>query len=127
MQLATVYQDPGLLLLATGADGERAGCVGLRAPLVQTKSDPVKITAEVRRLFVRPAFRRDRNGRQLVEALLVQARLAGVSRLVLNTLPQMQEAIGLYQSVGFVPCEPYVEEPLEGTLYFELDLETSKS
>lgn len=34
----------------------------------------------------------------------------------------MEQAISLYQSMGFKPCEPYVEEPLDGVLYFALDL-----
>ena len=35
--------------------------------------------------------------------------------------PAMHQA-GLYESTGYLPIEPYVEEPLEGTLYLGVEL-----
>ena len=53
--------------------------------------------------------------------LTEHASATGFRRLVLNTLPAMTDAIALYRSVGFVECEPYTEEPLDETLYFDLE------
>ena len=115
MQLATFYAEPGFLLLATDHGGERLGCVGLRA-----QADAR--VGEVRRLFVRPQARGRRLGHAIVNELLEHAQAAGFTRLVLNTLPAMVEAISLYESLGFQGCAPYTEEPLGGVLYYALDL-----
>lgn len=115
MQLDSIYCLPGGILVAADANGaERAGCVGLR-PLAQS-------TAEIRRMFVRPAFRGQGLGRRLVTVAIDYAKSQGTDRLVLNTLPQMAEAIRLYSSIGFVPIKSYLPEPTEGVLYFGLDL-----
>ena len=118
MQLDSVYVDPGFLLLAVGDDGQRLGCVGAR-PLPKT---PTGSRCEVRRLFVRDQGRGLGVGRALADQLVIQAQLAGFTKLVLNTLPEMTEAVGLYESMGFRECEPYVDEPLDGVLYFSFDL-----
>ncbi len=112
MQLESIYGHPGLLLLASTDDGERLGCVGLK----QLADQPE--VGEIRRLFVRPGGRKLGLGRQLVERLTTQAEANGLQRLVLNTVPAMTEAIALYGSLGFEPISPYVDEPLDDTLYF---------
>lgn len=117
VQLASVYTAPGFLLLAQGEGGERLGCVGLR-PL--PGSGP--LMGEIRRLFVRQEERGERRGHRLAEALMARARVAGFEQLVLNTLPEMTEAVRLYESLGFARIEPYVDEPLEETLYYGLHL-----
>ena len=116
VQLRSFYADPGLLLLARGADGDGApaGCVGLRA-LDAT-------TGEVRRLFVRPGRRSAGLGRRLVDRLAAEARDRGFRRLVLSTLPTMAHAGALYAGCGFAPVDPYVEEPTPGVRFYALDL-----
>lgn len=117
VQLATVYAAPGFLLLAQGDGGERLGCVGLRSLPGDTP-----LIGEIRRLFVRQEGRGERLGRRLADALVERAEAAGFEQLVLNTLPEMTEAIGLYESLGFARIEPYVDEPLKETLYYGLQL-----
>ena len=75
---------------------------------------------EVRRLFVNPDSRASGIGRALVAELIARSRGQGLDRLVLNTLPTMVQAAELYRSLGFVPCAPYVEDPTDGVLFFEL-------
>ena len=94
--------------------GEPAGCVPLR-PLGPG-------IAEVRRLFVAPEVRSTGLGRTLVIRLIDEARSRGFERLALNTLPTMTQAIGLYRDLGFTPVDPYVADPTDGILYFDLDL-----
>ena len=79
-------------------------------------------TAEIRRLFVRDEARGTGLGRRLAEQLVAHAQAADISRLVLNTLPAMTEAQALYVSMGFESCAPYVDEPLDGVLYYERTL-----
>jgi len=118
VELASVYESPGFLLLARDETGERLGCVGLRN-LGHLHGE---MTGEIRRLFVRADGRGRGLGRSLTERLIVDATGRGFDRLVLNTVPSMQEALELYTSLGFEPSEPYVDEPLEDTYYLALTL-----
>ena len=100
----------GRLLMAT-VDGEPAGCVGLR-PLDEKD-------CEMKRLFVRPAFRKLGVARLLVETLITEARSIGYSTMKLDTLPVLTAAIRLYESQGFVRCAAYYETPLSETVFME--------
>jgi ribosomal protein S18 acetylase RimI-like enzyme len=110
------YAPPaGTLLLARG-DEEALGCVGVRA------LDPA--TAEMKRLYVRPAGRGTGVGRSLAEAAIRFATCSGYERMRLDTLPQMERAQELYRELGFVPIEPYRYSAVPGTVYLELMLTT---
>lgn len=93
--LPGVFVPPaGRLLLAT-LDGQPAGCVGLKP------YDAV--TAEVNRLYVRPAFRGHNIGWQLIDKLISEARHSGYQRLVLDTHISMKKAHIIYEGFGFKP------------------------
>jgi GNAT superfamily N-acetyltransferase len=82
---------------------------------------------EMKRLFVRPAFRSHGLGRVLVEKIIDEARKLGYTHMRLDTLPGlMDKAITLYRSFGFVEIGPYCENPVEGAKFMELDLLTHK-
>jgi GNAT superfamily N-acetyltransferase len=116
VQLETIYTNPGVLLVVTDEAGERLGCVGLRS---LGEHDGV-LTGEVRRLYVRCVGRGAGLGRALMARLTEHALDAGFGRLVLNTIPTMSEAVSLYESLGYVPIEPYVDEPIAETMYLGL-------
>jgi ribosomal protein S18 acetylase RimI-like enzyme len=112
--LPGAYARPrGRLLLAWEGDAP-AGCGALR-PLAPD-------VAELKRMWVRPAFRGRGLGRRIAEALLDAARAEGYRVARLDTLPSMREAIALYRSLGFREIQPYYANPLPGPLYMELAL-----
>jgi len=57
-----------------------------------------------------------------MDRLITEARDRDFRRLVLTTLPTMAHAGALYASYGFAPADPYVDEPIEGVLFYSLDL-----
>ena len=109
--LPGAYAPPsGRLLLAFEGDVP-AGCVAIR-----------KIEegiCELKRLWVRPAFRGTALGRRLVVDVLREAREMGYGRVRLDTLPSMTAAQALYLSLGFLDIPPYNDHPIEGTRFME--------
>lgn len=79
-------------------------------------------TAELRRLYVRTPARGSGLGRMLAAAAVARARELGYAVLRLDTLPRMEAARRIYASLGFVPCDPYSDNPIPGVLFFELRL-----
>ena len=78
--------------------------------------------AEMKRLFVRPAARGTGLGRQLVEAIITEARRDGYQEMCLDTLPSMGDAQRLYQRLGFHDVPPYYDSPVACTRYMALAL-----
>jgi ribosomal protein S18 acetylase RimI-like enzyme len=104
----------GALLLAT-VDGEVAGCGALRPLLGCDYAN----ACEMKRLYVRPAFRRFGLGRLLAQALLDRGLQAGYSAMLLDTLDDMEAARGLYASLGFEEIPPYYFNPIPGAHYLK--------
>ncbi|RLV55610.1 GNAT family N-acetyltransferase [Aeromicrobium phragmitis] len=63
--------------------------------------------AEIKRMYVRPAFRGRGYSRRLLAELELTAGRAGVTRLVLETGLEQPEAITLYRSAGYDDVEPF--------------------
>lgn len=112
--LPAPYIPPRGSLLIAFLDGGVAGCVGMR-PIGEA-------IGEMKRLYVRPAYRRRGLGKHLVEAAIQSARHAGYRELRLDTLLAMTRAQGLYQRLGFVEIPPYNNNYLQGTRFYALEL-----
>jgi putative acetyltransferase len=112
------YVAPGGGLLLAWVDGALAGCGAFR-PLHD--SDYAN-ACEMKRLYVRRAFRRFGLGRQLAQALMDGATQAGYSSMLLDTLDEMEAARELYASLGFEEVAPYYFNPLPGSHYLKADL-----
>ncbi len=112
--LPGAYAPPdGRLLLAI--DGDRAaGCVAIRK-----LGDG---TCEMKRLYVKSAYRGQGLGRRLAEAVIAEARAIGYRKMRLDSLTSLEEAAGLYRSLGFVEIPPYRYNPLPDAVFMELSL-----
>ena len=106
------YAPPeGALLIAR--DGEKAaGCVALRR--LEDGS------GEMKRMYVRDAYRGSGLGRRLALAIIEEARTRKYGRVVLDTLPKLAPAIALYRDLGFRETGPYLASPTPGAICFEL-------
>ena len=112
------YAAPQGCLLLAFVDGDLAGCGGFR-PLGDVD---YANACEMKRLYVRRAFRRFGLGRLLTQALIDGAVQAGYSVMLLDTLDDMEAARGLYESLGFVEVPPYYFNPLPGAHYLKVEL-----
>jgi GNAT superfamily N-acetyltransferase len=120
-ELATlpgVYAPPkGRLLIAT-VDGVLAGCIALK-PVDDT-------TGELKRLYVRPEFRGQKIGPQLVAAFIAEARVAGYRRVVLDSHFSMAAAHTVYLAAGFRKVEAppgFPKELVPVVVFMEMTLD----
>ncbi|MBV6410285.1 MAG: GNAT family N-acetyltransferase [Burkholderiales bacterium] len=117
-ELATLpgaYAPPRGGVWLARVDGHDAGCVALRPLDAQA--------AELKRMYVRRAWRGRGLGRRLGETAIGFARAAGYRAVCLDTLAGMTEALALYRSLGFRPTRAYCHNPLPDTVWMELELD----
>jgi putative acetyltransferase len=112
------YAAPRGHLLLAQVDGAVAGCCALR-PL---DAADYPNASEMKRLYVRKAFRGFGLGRELAEAMLDQARRAGYACVLLDTLDDMESARALYTDLGFEEIPPYYHNPIAGSHYLKADI-----
>jgi ribosomal protein S18 acetylase RimI-like enzyme len=109
------YAPPDGRLFLAYAGENLAGCIAMR------KIDDG--ICEMKRLFVRDAFRGRRIGNELIQKIIEEGLDAGYSKMRLDTYPaKMGKAVDLYRSYGFREIAPYYSNPYEGVLFMELDL-----
>ena len=117
-QLPGDYAEPRGALLIAEVEGAVAGCCALRP---QDTADYPN-ASEMKRLFVRKAFRGFGLGRELAEAMLDRARQAGYACVLLDTLDDMESARALYTDLGFEEIPPYYHNPIAGAHYLKVDI-----
>jgi len=116
--LAHCYAEPNGLLLLAYVDDALAGCGAFRPC---PESDYAN-ACEMKRLYVRPSFRRYGLGRILAQTLIERATQAGYSTILLDTLDDMEAARELYTSLGFEEIPPYYYNPIPGAHYLKASL-----
>jgi GNAT superfamily N-acetyltransferase len=110
------YSPPSGRLAVAYVDGEPAGCVALR------RIDDQR--CEAKRLYVQSRFRGQGIGRTLLKWVIAEARAAGYREMLGDTMPVMQNALAMYERMGFERTEPYSGEPTPGAIYIRLSLES---
>ncbi len=113
-ELPGEYTLPRGRILLAEEEGKMAGCVALR--------DLGGGACEMKRLYVRPGFRRRGAGRALAAEIVRIAKHEGYEKIRLDTLSSMKTAVMLYKSMGFREIEPYRFNPISGAVYLELNL-----
>jgi putative acetyltransferase len=108
------YARPGGVVLIARDGNEAAGAIAYRM------AEPG--VCEMKRLYLRPAFRGRGLGRELANELIEHARSQGYRTMLLDTLASMSSARALYRDLGFAPVAPYYDNPLPGVMYMGLEL-----
>ena len=114
LHLEEKYAPPKGQIYLVFVDGELAGCVGMKP------SDDSH--AELKRLYVRPAFRGRNLGETLTRRIMDDAQKAGYRYLRLDTLPGLKSALKLYRRLGFREIDPYYDCLVPGTIFMEIEL-----
>ncbi len=110
------YAAPGAVFIAYW-NGEPAGCIALLAPGDNT-------SCEMKRLYVRPAYRQHGIGRQLVERVLLEGKERNFASMKLDTLQRLQPAIHLYRQYGFNDITAQYQDPARDVVYMEKTFNT---
>ena len=108
------YGPPGGRLYLAYVDSQAAGCIGMR------KLD--EENCEMKRLYVKPEFRRNGLGKILVDKIISDAKEEGYQHILLDTLPFLESALKMYKAYGFyeIPC--YNDSPMDTSIFLKLDL-----
>ena len=104
----------GDLMLAYWED-DVAGCIALS----KMKEGAA---CEMKRLYVRPVFRKNKIGRILIEELLTSAKERNYEKMRLDTFLKLEAAIHLYNKFGFKNISAYYNNPLPNVVYMEKEL-----
>ena len=106
------YGPPSGDLMLAYWDDEVAGCIAL----MKMKESGA---CEMKRLYVKPSFRKNKIGRLLIEDLLNSAKERDYKIMRLDTFLKLQAAVHLYQQFGFKNISAYYNNPLPGVVYME--------
>lgn len=108
------YGRPAGRLYLLRYQGQAAGTVALR------KIDETH--CELKRLYIRPAFRGHGFAEYLVHTVLQDAIHEGYQHMLLDTFPFLTGAIMLYRKLGFYEVPSYNGSPMEDLIYMARDL-----
>lgn len=113
------YAPPDGRLYIAMADGKPAGCIAMR------KLDDER--CELKRMYVRPEFRGHHIARTMAQRILSDAAEIGYQRVMLDTEPCLENAIRLYESLGFSRVARYNNSPFDSTIFMQYELQKKKN
>jgi len=113
--LEKLYGYPWGRLYIAYCDGKVCGSIGIKR-----MNDA---ECELKRLYVKPEFRKQGIGNILVDKVIAEAKEIGYKAMFLDTLPFLKTAIKIYRQKGFVEIESYNGTPMEGLVYLKLELQ----
>ena len=109
-----MYNSPNGAFIYVLIDGNVAGGVGVRK-----LTDG---TCEMKRLFVYDTCRGYQLGQYLCQKLIAISKDLGYSKMRLDTLPRLKNAVQLYKYLGFYEISNYNNNPDERVRYMEIVL-----
>ena len=112
--LTKKYGLPHGRLYIAWCDDRPAGCIGLRRLDGET--------CELKRLYVRPAYRGQGIAGQMMQRILADARAIGYTAMQLDTEPFLRSALRMYRGLGFYEIPRYNDSPLDTTIFLRLEL-----
>jgi GNAT superfamily N-acetyltransferase len=104
MEKLDIFLPPYGRLLLAYEDARGAGLACMR----RIRPD----VGEIKRMYVRPEFRRRGIGRALLDALIEEACQIGYASIRLDSTRFMKAAHALYRAAGFREIEPYMESEI---------------
>lgn len=114
-ELKKMYASPKGMILLCGMQGRYVACVAVRPNVTDI--------AELKRMYVRPAFQHQGIGQQLLDKAIDFCRKTGYEKVRLDTLNTMHPAMNLYLKNGFQQIEAYYHNPSPEAVYFEKEIE----
>jgi GNAT superfamily N-acetyltransferase len=112
--LSVMYGPPDGAMLLAEEEGVWVGCVGLRR---LGGGD-----AEMKRMFVLPAYQGKGIGSKLTEEFITIARRLGYRAIRLDTVPRLDRAMRIYEGAGFTRIPLYRHNPDPDAVFMELRL-----
>jgi len=109
------YSPPNGHLFLALSENEPIGCVGVRSF--------EKDICEMKRLYVKPEYRGKGAGKELAVSAIKSGKELGYEYMRLDTLSSMETANQLYKSLGFIEIKSYRDNPIDGAIYMELNLD----
>jgi putative acetyltransferase len=114
LNLDKIYAAPKGTIILAKFENKIVGCIALK-PIEENN-------CEMKRLYVKPKYRGNGMGAELITKLLDFAKDNNYEIMKLDTLKTLNEAVTLYHRFGFIETPPYVFNPLDEVLYFEKKL-----
>ncbi len=124
--LSTVYENRFFIALEEigndqGYVARPLGCVGLKPFFHKDWQGAI----ELKRLYIKPRARGRGLGAALVNRAIGHAKSLGYTNLLLDCLPAMKAAQALYVSMGFEDISTYTINPIIGTRFMKLNLQST--
>ena len=111
LQLKEMYFHPNGAIILSKNENIFTGCIAVRK-----KENDI---AELKRMFIKPAYRKKGMGALLLQKALAIAKDLQYKKIRLDTLDTMTPAINLYKRYGFYEIEPYYFNPEKNAIFFE--------
>jgi ribosomal protein S18 acetylase RimI-like enzyme len=105
------YEPPDGGFIIAKENNSVVGCVAIKK--LENK------ICEMKRLFVKDAYKNRGIGKKLVEAIVEDAKRKNYEKMRLDTCNIMENALGIYYKNGFYEIGPYYNNPNDGVVYLE--------
>jgi putative acetyltransferase len=108
---------PDVVFLVARADGQAVGTGAARLMPGEPATDG-QTYGEIKRMYVDPAYRGERLGVRLLQAVEGELRQRGMARALLETGHTQHEAVRLYERAGYRLRGPFAGYPDNGLSLF---------